>query len=372
MHTRPHRDARRHRRHRPLAAAVLLACVTIAPSAGDTPPPGVEAVHALLRTEGQFTESELAALERDQPVARVLRDVDKRELAAFGAVRVHATSAFLLDRIRDIVGFKRNPMVLQIGRFGSPATIEDLAGLTLERDDIEALRRCRPGDCGVRLPAADIDRIRTAVNWNAPDAPDRATRAMREFLVRQVQAYTAGGTSMLGAYHDKKQPIRVDEEFDRLLAAPLLLRAVPALRDYALHFPAREPAATDEFLYWSKERFGFKPVISVTHVMIHRPPDPSLIDAYVISKQIYASHYFDASLAVTAVVDAPGADRRPAFYMMYLLRNRTPMLEGFFAALMKGPVRSRTRDGLVETLRVTRERLERDFRARNPNPGNRE
>jgi hypothetical protein len=75
---------------------------------------------------------------------------------------------------------------------------------------------------------------------------------------------------------------------------------------------------------------------------------------------------------VTAVVDAPGADRRPAFYMMYLLRNRTPMLEGFFAALMKGPVRSRTRDGLVETLRVTRERLERDFRARNPNPGNRE
>lgn len=346
----------------PLAVAALAAAAPAGVTHSDDA--RRPAVHALLRSTGQFTDADLASVERDLPAARVLRDVDRREIAAFGAVRVRATRDFLLARIRDIVGFKRNPMVLQIGRFSTPPRLEDMDALTLDRDDIDALRRCRPGACALRLPAADMDRIRTSVDWRAADAAQTATRLMREFLLRRVQTYLARGAPGLGEYADKKPPIQVAGEFDRLLASPLLLGDAPALQDYVRRYPADRPARTDEFLYWSKERFGFKPVISVTQVIVHEPAEADLIDAYVVSKQIYASHYFDAAMAVTAVIDAPLPSGGPAFYMMYVNRSRTPMLEGFFAALARGTVRGRTRDGMIETLRLTKARLETDFTKR--------
>lgn len=333
----------------------------IAVAAAGQPATTKQDVHALLRSDGQFSDNDLGAVERDQAAARVLRSTERRELAAVGAVRVRASRASLLDHIRDIVSFKRNPIVLQIGRFSDPPRLDDLARLTLDRDEVDALRRCRPGDCALRLPSNEMERIRARVDWRSSGAGAAATNAMREFLVRRVETYLHGGAPALGEYADKKPPVGVAEEFDRLLAVPLLLRRAPGLLRYLQHFPSERPAGSEHFVYWSKERFGFKPVISVTHVTIYEPPTPDLIAAYVTSKQIYASHYFDAALAVTAVIDTPSPRDRPEIYMIYMTRNRTPMLEGFFANFARGTVRTRTHDGLIETLRTTKERLERDF-----------
>jgi hypothetical protein len=337
-------------------AAVLL--LTSGRTGGGQSIPSASDVHALLRSEGQFTDADLVALERNQPVARVLRDSQRRELTAVGAVRVHAPRPVLLDRIRNIVEFKQNAMVVQIGRFSTPPRLSDLNALTLERDDIEALRRCRPDDCTLRLPADEMQRIREGVDWRTPGAAAAATNLMREFLLRRAVRYLEGGSASLADYADKKPPIVAAAELDRLLAEPILLRRVPELVHYLRRFPLDAPPATDHFLYWSKERFGFKPVISVTHVTIYEPRQASPIAAYVTSKQIYASHYFDAALAVTGIVDTTAPGGGPAIYMIYVTRSRTPMLEGFFASLARGTVRGRTRDGLIETLRATKDRLE--------------
>ena len=53
-------------------------------------------------------------------------------------------------------------------------TSEDLdaAGHTA---DLKALKTCKVGSCGVRMPAEQIERFRTEINWSRPDAGTRAT-----------------------------------------------------------------------------------------------------------------------------------------------------------------------------------------------------
>ena len=56
------------------------------------------------------------------------------------------------------------------------------------------------------------------------------------------------------------------------------------------------PAADRDFMYWSRERYGFglKPLLNLYHVTIHHP-GPNV--AVIASKQIRSSHYFDGRLA---------------------------------------------------------------------------
>jgi hypothetical protein len=101
-----------------------------------------------------------------------------------------------------------------------------------------------------------------------------------------------------------------------------------------------------EFLYWSIETFGLKPVTSITHVSIYVQPERTV----VASKQIYASHYFDASLGLTAALDDPGAVSGPGMYLLYLNRSRIDLLSGFFGGLRRAVLRGRLRDGMRRNL----------------------
>src|SRR5207244_12345609 len=101
--------------------------------------------------------------------------------------KVHSCSAD-----RDIVGFKRNGSVLEIGRFSNPPEITDLDALTLTRDDVD-LRECRVGRCDIRLPAEAIRRFAADVDWSRPDADGKAASLFKRMLLQNVRAFTPGG-----------------------------------------------------------------------------------------------------------------------------------------------------------------------------------
>ena len=134
----------------------------------------------------------------------------------------------------------------------------------------------------------------------------------------------------------------------------------PEFHEYLEAYPHRTMPGVQSFLYWSKEKFGFKPVISITHVAIYVPAGPSRTAALMASRQIYASHYFDASLSLTALVPAPGTS--PAAYLIYLNRTRAPIPGGVFANFARPIIRTRTRGGLERQLQMTKDRLEAGFR----------
>src|SRR5205085_4522943 len=133
------------------------------------------------------TDAELRRLDRGGVLSKTLESPDGKEVTTFGVIRVSCTAEVFIERIRDIERFKASEYVLQIGRFQPQPVAADLAPLTLEVADREAMRTCRPGSCGLRLPAATMDKFRTTIPWGTPSEADAAAAAMRQFLLDEAK-----------------------------------------------------------------------------------------------------------------------------------------------------------------------------------------
>jgi hypothetical protein len=121
-------------------------------------------------------------------------------------------------------------------------------------------------------------------------------------------------------------------------------------------FPADPLPGTRSFFYWARETFGFKPVLSAYHVLVHRPPGrPDL--GLVVSKQFYASRYIDVSLEITIVADDPAAAAGPGCYLVYVARSRVDSLRGLVGALKRGAVQRETREATTARLVGLRSQL---------------
>jgi len=334
----------------------LVATSLAAISAG--PAPEEDAPRAFLRAGIGLTTEEEARLDRGEVVTRSLPAPESEDVAGLAVVRVAVSRETFLQRFRVIETFKRASAVLQVGRFGAPPRLEDLAGLAIDRADLDAIGDCRPGDCHIALTAADMERRRQELDATRPGFRERAARWYRERLVAVVADYLARGNTALPVYASRRRPIPVAEHLATLVGNSRCLRDhAPELRRYLLEFPAARPPGVEEFVYWSKEKVGPKPVISLTHVVMHH--DPGRPERTVIaSKQLYASHYFEASLGLTVVIDDAGADGRPGLLMAYMNHSRSDAFTGFLGPLRRAIVRSRLRSGAQETLLAMRTTLE--------------
>src|SRR6186997_2645648 len=182
-----------------LAAAFII--VARSAAAEDT------ALRTFLRRTIGLTDAQVAEIESGRVVTRQLPGADKPEMAAFGAVRVAAKKDVYLERLRDIAVFRKGPSTIQIGRFHTPPVIADLDGLTLEDGDFDAARKCKPGDCDLKLARSAVERIQKEMDWKAPDARARATGLMKQMLVEYVIAYQRGGTAEMATYVDDASPL---------------------------------------------------------------------------------------------------------------------------------------------------------------------
>jgi hypothetical protein len=293
-------------------------------------------------------------------VAKSLSSPEHRETAVAGSVRIDVPIEFFVKRFHDIVGFKRSEMVLQIGRFSNPPTLADVAGLTFDPSDLDALRRCRVGNCSWKLPAAAIERFRTGVDWNAANWRDQATVIGRRLLVENMDAYLERGDDAIAPVVDRRKPVDSSAEFHALLGnLGCDRRAAPDFFRYLVEFPRNKPADVEGFIYWSKETFGMKSVISLTHVLMKRiSADGPMV---IVTKGLLANHYLDASLGLTLLFPA-GTDVSPAVNVVYVNRSRADALGGFFGGITRAVVSSRQRDGTVTELRALKGRLEASWR----------
>ena len=323
-----------------LGAAIALAAAPQTPN-----------VHDLLRSVGGFTAGELAALDRGEPLARVLR-TNRREIAVMGAVRIRGSRDRLLARYRDISNLKKSELVLQVGTFGSPPSAADVASLALDPYDLDAPKACVPGECAVRLSSAAMEAMRSRIQWAAPDAHQQSAMAWREMLAGVARAYVTTGDSALPEYVNKKDPLKVADElrvvYDGFGA---FAAAAPDFFQYVRHFPRTQLQSTEDLLYWSVNDLGVRPVVGITHQTICAPPSgPALISL----KRVYAAHYVDAGLGVTLVAN----DGAGGFYMVTLDRIRTRSLTSFSRMLVRSIVQNKSRDGIEKMLRSSKRAVE--------------
>jgi hypothetical protein len=176
----------------------------------------------------------------------------------------------------------------------------------------------------------------------------------KQMMFDNVRAYTSGGPGRITQYDDDRPPILPVDAFHALLnSSSYIDAALPGLSAHLTSFPADGLPGAEDFLYWSKEKFGFAPFISVTHVTLV-PAGPHQYVA--TTRDVYSSRYFDASLALVIASDSIGDPQ--SFYLFYVNRSRASALRGAFSRLRRSIVERRVRASLEDNLRAVKLRLE--------------
>lgn len=303
----------------------------------------------VLREKASFEEPDFTALQLNQPVVRLAPTSDKREVAVSGLVNINASAEEFLRSYRNSMMRKNNAAILEIGSFGHEPTLADLEGLTLETNDIDDLKECVVGDCKIKLSAPMIERFRKEIDWAAPDYQLRVTNLFKEMLLAYIKDYRKRGEAALIEYHDKQDRLSVATEQRALLSSAGYVNSFLAGAKSDLQL-------LEETLVWSKIKFGLKPVIAVNHISIYKRNSDVGPQVLVASKQIYANHYFNAFLALTAFVNVPGAPN--GSFLVYENRSRADGLEGPFGKIKRGVVEKKALEGLRGIIAQSKASLE--------------
>jgi hypothetical protein len=313
----------------------------------------------VLRDLADITDSEWAAIERGEAVAKLL-GTDNREVAVAGAVRIAAASESFAARFREVEHLERASVVLDVGRLSAVPRPSDLAGVTFEEHGLD-LRDCRPSDCVVRLSAADIERFHREVEWSAADWRDRSAGVWRDVLATHAAAYVKSGRTALPVYANKSEPLSVASEVSGIVSDLGFVAAfAPEFLAYMRDFRPPGPAGAEHTLYWSKEDFGIRPILRITHQVMWRsaPEPPGRPVIIAATNQVYADHYLDAAVSVTFAVEASAEDHGKQFYLVSVSRARTRSLTGWTRSIVRSMVHNRTREALRKLLTSTKSRLE--------------
>lgn len=291
-------------------------------------------------------------LDRGGVVVRVLPARDG-EVGIFAASRIDAPPDRLVVWTRAIGELKKSRFVLAIGRLSDPPVPEDLDRLHLDQEDLDAIRRCRPADCELKLAAEDMESLRMA----SVNGKSAVQQEFRRLLLQRVNAYRAGGLAGLPPYADHRGRVLPREAFASILAgSPYLQERLPDVTSRLLEAPRSDESGSGNFLYWSKEQYGTgKAVVAITHAEIIRPAGIYAPAVLVLSKEIYATHYRNTSLGMTAILDDVDDG---VSYLVYVNRSHVDVLGGLFGALKRTLVEGRLRSEGEAVLRVVRARLE--------------
>jgi len=327
-----------------LAAALGLADVPVGPL-------------ERLRAEGRLTDGERRALERGEVVAKTIETEDRSEIFSFAAAQVRASSARVAELLRNREGHADEPWTLQGGNVGEPAAPGDFAALTLSSGDAKDLSLCRQNDCDVRLPNDAIVSLRRTLDAAAPGSREtRASAAFRDLLAGYAARYQERGNAALFRYDNNGDPVRIADSLERLLVRSTLLQDLaPDLSAFLRSSPAGRPLDAEQHLYWTKEKFWLLEVLSLDQLVMASRTNAGVRWTIAVSKQLYATHYYESSLGLIAFVEA----REGAGWLFLANRTRADIRRSGFTWVERLLLNHLVRRRLDARLKHLRARLER-------------
>jgi hypothetical protein len=288
----------------------------------------------------RISDDERRRLDAREVVIKVL-PADRRELAMFAAGSLTVGADRLIAKINDIAALKRSRNVPEIGRFSAVPTLQDLSTLTLDDVDLEAISDCRPGDCGLKLSGREIDQLRRATGSSSgkPSA-HAATEQFRRIVLDRVEAYLAKGLSGIPTYDTGRRQADLPLVFSELLEHdPFLVMKEPRLARFLGSYPAEQiDSGVESFLYWSKETYAWKPIISVTHMTIIRPErNGAAREMIAVAREVFATRYTSGGLVLTMLLKGPEADA--PHYLVYVNRTSVDGMRAFWRPFVERRLR---------------------------------
>jgi len=356
---RPQRSSTGHGAFRhplPVTCVVALLALVVrgAPLQGEGQARLPERLYSYVSSFVKLTSDEQKQLLAGEAVTRLLDADPSKEVAIFGAVWVKAPIARYVSAVRDIEAFEKGDNFLVTKRISSPPRLQDFDQLTLPPDDISDLKTCKIGDCELKLGAPALTRIQQETDWSKPAAAGDVERAVRKLALEYVTGYQEGGNSRLAEYRDTARPTFVAREFAAMVnEMPSLTNYLAGLKTYLLDYPKAKLPKSESFLYWQNLKFGLKPTIRINHLTIA----DQQTHVAVVSKMLYASHYFWTAIELRVLV--PDAARGEGFWFVNVNRSRSDGLSGFTGSMIRGRGRDETEKGMESALRSTKARMER-------------
>jgi hypothetical protein len=301
-----------------------------------------------------LTDQQTAAIDAGQAVAKVLPWGGPSEVFVFGAVHIDGSPETFLELTRNVGRLSGTPDIWRSENF--PRRPRTSSGLTLDPDDLKALKTCRgPATCS---PTSSITAFQNAVDWGKPDAAGQANGLARGMVLDLVRAYRRGGNTALGLYRDKDHPARVADQFETMVGRSTALpNVLPELRQYLLKYPDADLPRADSYFYWEMVDFGMKPTIRVNHGVVYRAGDATRPISAVAVSLLYTSHYFHTALDVSICV-ADTKPQRRGFYLLTLKSSEQDGLTGAKGSILRKVVVSKTRSSLEKGLALIKDTVE--------------
>ncbi len=341
-----------------LSGAVLTAAGLLPGALRAQPMPAQ--MRAVLAQEYQFPASELDRAEQGQAVARMVPTASGDDVRMAGVIRILVSSDDFVRAYRQIETFEVSKEVRQTGRFSSPPVEADIAGYHLADFTKSELEACRPGRCSYKLPAWLMKDLHAKIDWAAPDAEVRAKALIRQHWIAYVRRYQEQGDPALAVYFDTPAPYSLAEGLRSVISASKgLWSHLPDLAAYVEGYPQHKPAGTDDFFYWQDAAFGLKHVLRTQHVVIQKLPNPGDAHYAIVSKMLFATHYFRAALEFKYVYPVRTAAGQPAIYLMACQRSYVDGMTGLRGAILRKIAESRSPASMAANLDLGRKQLER-------------
>lgn len=334
--------------HSVFGASVVLGASVLILASPALPPRLTSDVFSRFWPWVEIDADDLRNIHRRQIIAKTLAAGDN-EIAIFLATAIDTDPDTFIEAVRDPEALWRSARIPHVGRFSTPPRLEDVADMRLDRRDVDEIRRCVPGDCDVKLAAAEISRLRGATSIQDE---------FREMVVERVRLYHERGLDSASSYHDQAVPIEPATISSLLLArSPWLTERAPRLAEYIEDFPSTARPGVESLVYWLETTHTPKPTIQVVHVAIARRDglEGSAPEVFVVSRQVFASHYINGSLAVSVLLHDRAASRR---YLAYVTRVHVDGLDGWFSAVRRYFVERTARDRGAALLEEQRQRIE--------------
>ena len=339
------------------SSALLCICSALVSSSQAGPDP-----FAFFGPSLSISASDRAQLNRGNPFAHAL-PTKGSEVAMIAAIPVNVNGDRLVAWERQVAQMKKEASVLAVGRFSDPPRIEDLAGLELDDGDVAAIRSCRPQNCEIKLAGAEMAQLQRAEKEAKGDPREAVQEAFRQIVLNRVQQYQATGE--IPSDEDHHTPVQPSSRFAVLLDhTPFLEDRLPELTAVLKDFPSKPEPGVESLFYWSKEHLARKSMVSVTHESIVRYHDPGIPDTLVVARDVFCSHYINASLSVTALMRGEGNGPN---YLVYVNRTEVDVLHGVLAGLVKHSIEGRLKNA-TKVMTDLRERLEGGDPPQNPRP----
>jgi len=312
-----------------------------------------------LRQNIGLSQDQIATIRSGQPVAKALPSRTPAEVFLFGAVYIHAAPETYLQFAHNLERLRKLPNYLALGVFAHPPELSHLKGFSFDRDDIQALKRCRPGDCLIQMPASSIEEVHRSVNWSADDVDEQLNELLQRTALQRLLAYQRDGNDALGVYNDKHDPTEVSRQFAYMLSYDKALpEYLPDFYHYLLAYPKERPANVEDTFYWARVKFGLKPTLRVVQVVtMHGKPADHV--AYVVAeKQLYASHYFETALDLSYCIRDVDDPKQSGFYLITTMGSEQAGLTGVKGSIVRKAAMGRSVSSLQDALTNIRSTLE--------------